>query len=450
MKFDGQPPQLDEIERLRAALAERQRQIDAVHRISQALCTKTRLGDLLRETLQVSLDTVGANAGSIYRYYPEKQKLVFDYVIGEAAPLLTGREIDPNTGIVGEVFQTGVPRIVDEVEKDQKHDRNVDRQTGYVTRNMVTVPLKAAAGEPIGVMQVLNKAHGLFSKQDLEVLSILGQQAATAIESHRLHEEARLAEVVKRMGDISHDIKNMITPVLTCAQTLEALFQEMYSELDALVQRRGGRNDEVLAEVTQAVSFLRSFYPEAIEMLCDGANDVQERVREIADCVKGIVAEPKFDLVDANVVIERALKPLALVAERHGVNLQHARGPVSPTLIDQKQLYNAIYNLVNNAIPETPAGGSVTVRAYDGPPGAFPEGGYVMIEVTDTGRGMPEDVRARLFTENAVSTKPGGTGLGTRIVKNVVDAHQGQIRVTSELGKGTTFFIKLPLRAPSG
>lgn len=109
MKFDGQPPQLDEIERLRAALAERQRQIDAVHRISQALCTKTRLGDLLRETLQVSLDTVGANAGSIYRYYPEKQKLVFDYVIGEAAPLLTGREIDPNTGIVGEVFQTGVP-----------------------------------------------------------------------------------------------------------------------------------------------------------------------------------------------------------------------------------------------------------------------------------------------------------------------------------------------------
>jgi signal transduction histidine kinase len=59
-------------------------------------------------------------------------------------------------------------------------------------------------------------------------------------------------------------------------------------------------------------------------------------------------------------------------------------------------------------------------------------------------------VRARLFTENAVSTKPGGTGLGTRIVKNVVDAHQGQIRVTSELGKGTTFFIKLPLRAPSG
>ena len=70
------------------------------------------------------------------------------------------------------------------------------------------------------------------------------------------------------------------------------------------------------------------------------------------------------------------------------------------------------------------------------------------IEVADTGRGMPPEVRERLFTDRAISTKPGGTGLGTRIVKNVVDAHGGKIWVESELGKGTTFFIRLPLRLP--
>ena len=57
---------------------------------------------------------------------------------------------------------------------------------------------------------------------------------------------------------------------------------------------------------------------------------------------------------------------------------------------------------------------------------------------------MPEHVRERMFTDNAVSTKPGGTGLGTRIVKNVVDSHHGTIRVDSETGKGTTFTIQLP------
>jgi signal transduction histidine kinase len=69
-----------------------------------------------------------------------------------------------------------------------------------------------------------------------------------------------------------------------------------------------------------------------------------------------------------------------------------------------------------------------------------------MIEVADTGRGMPEEVKQRLFTEQAISTKPGGTGLGTRIVKRVVDAHNGVIWVESEQGKGTTFFVKLPFK----
>jgi signal transduction histidine kinase len=72
----------------------------------------------------------------------------------------------------------------------------------------------------------------------------------------------------------------------------------------------------------------------------------------------------------------------------------------------------------------------------------------MLIEVADTGRGMPQWVKERLFTDRVVSTKPGGTGLGTRIVKNVVDAHGGTISVESEEGKGTTFYIKLPVEPP--
>jgi signal transduction histidine kinase len=68
------------------------------------------------------------------------------------------------------------------------------------------------------------------------------------------------------------------------------------------------------------------------------------------------------------------------------------------------------------------------------------------LEVQDTGKGIPENVRRRLFTDEAVSTKPGGTGLGTRIVAGVVRRHNGKISVESEEGKGSLFRIQLPLR----
>jgi signal transduction histidine kinase len=65
--------------------------------------------------------------------------------------------------------------------------------------------------------------------------------------------------------------------------------------------------------------------------------------------------------------------------------------------------------------------------------------------VMDTGLGMPPEVRESLFTDQAISRKIGGTGLGTKIVKDVVDAHRGEITVDSELGVGTTFRIRLPV-----
>lgn len=67
------------------------------------------------------------------------------------------------------------------------------------------------------------------------------------------------------------------------------------------------------------------------------------------------------------------------------------------------------------------------------------------VSIADTGRGMPPEVLESLFTARAISRKPGGTGLGTKIIKDVVDAHRGQITVRSEEGAGTTFTLLLPV-----
>ena len=140
------------------------------------------------------------------------------------------------------------------------------------------------------------------------------------------------------------------------------------------------------------------------------------------------------------------MRPLSLVAEEAGVKLGVDEvGEMPPVPADDKQIYNAIYNLANNAIQACEEGDSVTIITSAQPEGAWPEGDYALIQIADTGSGIPDEVLEKLFTDDAVSTKPGGTGLGTRIIKDVVAAHDGTIDVESEVGAGTTMKVKLPL-----
>lgn len=435
------------IEELRRELERRNREYRAIRKISHELSSKLSLNELVIDTLEISMESVTAGAGSLILYDPKKEKLVFKYVVGPAKEKLTGFEMNPDQGICGSVFQSGRALISDDVTQDKRHVASVGQAVQYITKNMVTVPMINIEGKCVGVMQILNKAAENFDQEDIDLLTLMGQQAGAALENVRLHEEAKLAVVVNLMGDISHDIKNLITPVQTCTQTLQMLFEDFFADADRIVaeNQQNGSTSDALRRLQEAWDFLKTFYPEAIEMIIDGCIATQERVREIADCVKGIIAKPMFEYVDANDVIEKAIKPLKLVGDKRQITVKHEPGQIPKTMIDQKQLYNAAYNLVNNAIPETPDGGSVTIRTYAKDDGEFPDGNYVMIEVTDTGKGMPDHVKARLFTENAVSTKPGGTGLGTRIVKNVVDAHRGKITVESEAGSGTSFFIRIPI-----
>lgn len=433
-------------EQLKTQLEARNAQLHAVREITAALSSKTDLDEILRSTLTCCLSAVRALAGSLLLFVEEEGQLQFKYVVGEAAAVLTGQWLDPQQGIAGEVYRTGEPKITEDVTQDKSHYRGIDASTGFQTRNMVTVPIKSINGDPVGVMQILNtEGTGFFDAADIDTLMILSAQAASAIENARLFQEAQLAVVVKLMGDISHDVKNMVTPVTVCAQTLEFMFEDQYASLETLKAKLSAEQVQELDEATEG---LRDFYPEAVRMFLDGSEQVQARVREIADCVKGIVAEPTFTPEAINDLVRAVAKPLALVADRAELTLDldglSDDLPLVP--LDPKQMYNCVYNLINNAIPETPAGGKIMVRTYLGNDPEFRGGEQVlMIQVADTGRGMPEHVRAKLFTKDAVSTKPGGTGLGTKIVGNVVEAHEGKITVDSVAGEGTTFTIRIPL-----
>jgi signal transduction histidine kinase len=245
-----------------------------------------------------------------------------------------------------------------------------------------------------------------------------------------LERKALSGEVVRLLGDISHDIKNLLTPVVCGAELLE-------SEIDDLVDRLP-EMDAVKAQASHKIC------DEVIGMLRDTATRVQERTKEIADYMKGVSSPLRLAPCRIADVAASVYKTLRLVLDERKISLRTEGLEQLPSIqADAGRLYNAFYNLVNNAIPEVHPGGSITIRGEN-----KPDSSQFHLWITDTGRGMPPDVRDRLFTNDAISLKPDGTGLGTRIVKDVIDAHGGSISVESGPGKGTTFSIMLPYHPP--
>jgi signal transduction histidine kinase len=405
------------------------RELEAARHISQALSQHIQLDELIDRALRTALEVVNAENGSLLLADPKTERLVFRHVIGSQAALLRDKAFSWHEGLAGAVFHSGKPEVIVDAKQDPRHFPDIDELTGFCTQDMIILPLKKWEGEPIGVLSVLNKREGRLNEDDLSILIIISAITATAIEQAQLFEEAKLAHVARLAGDISHDIKNLLMPVLCGAEILR---EELHELLDQVSNPTG-----------QKARDSRKLCNEVIDMLRDDARRISDRMKEIADCVKGLSAPPQFAPCQLADVVGSIFKTLDFLAKEKGITLRSEGLDDLPKLqADERRLFNAFYNLVNNAIPEMPEGGSITVAGT-----SDPASHGVLVTVTDTGRGMPPEVRDNLFSVRTKSRKAGGSGLGTKIVKDVVDAHGGTIRVESTQGVGTTFVLFLPLVA---
>lgn len=401
-------------------------QLEAARRISEVLFQHQKIEDIVEQSLQTALDIVNAQAGSVLLANPETEELVFYHSLGQN-PVKPGTTIPWTLGIAGSVFHSGEPLVSADVKKDVRHFPGIDEATGTRTQALIALPLKRWEGDPIGVLEVLNKRDGRFDDQDVAILSIISAFTALSIEQARLFQEAKIAEVVRVLGDVGHDIKNMLMPVLHGVSLLSKELTDHYSLL-----RDGKPHDVKAAEASNSA---------LIRIIERNAKHIQDRMKEITDAVKGVTCPPQFGPCRIGGIVATVKETLAYLAKEKGISL-HTGGLENLPVIqaDEHRLFNAFYNLINNAIPEVSSGGTISVEGF------FDEAKQaVLLLVADTGNGMNPEVRDRLFTNRAVSTKRGGTGLGTKIVKDVIMAHRGSISVKSEEGVGTTFYIQLPV-----
>lgn len=427
---------------LEARLRQRERQLDAVIGVAQSLQSQLDLHDLLRQAALAAMATVEAEAGSILLHDPDRSLLVFRHVEGPTKATVTGLEIADTQGIAGEVFHTGQARISHDVTVESAHATDVDLASGYHTVSMITVPLRAYTGEAIGVLQMLNKRAGAFDEEDLAVLQVLAAQVASAIVTAQLFERAKASAIVDLLGQLSHDIKNLLTPVSMAGQTLRLMLDDFHAELGGKLLEHCRADEPLATEIRASILRVQAEVGEIFDILDESTDIAQQRAKELADSVKGLASPPSYEPTDLDDLVTGVCRVLQVVAEPQGVTLVMDRCGTPTALLDGKRLYNALYNLVHNAIAATPPGGTVTIRTA-----VRRACGQLEISVSDTGAGMPPDTAAALFTTGVRSTKPGGTGLGSRVVKNVVEAHGGTLTVDTAQGQGTTITARLPLRA---
>ncbi|GBC85343.1 Sensor protein ZraS [bacterium HR11] len=142
--------------------------------------------------------------------------------------------------------------------------------------------------------------------------------------------------------------------------------------------------------------------------------------------------------VDLVRVVQQSLELLRDPAQAHGIRMSYEGPPTCWVEGDPARLEQAVTNVVKNAIEAMPSGGEVRVILGD-------QVEDVRLMIRDDGPGIPPEALARIW-EPFYTTKPRGAGLGLSIVRNIVQAHGGEIRVRSEPGKGTEFEIFLPKR----
>ncbi len=308
-------------------------------------------------------------------------------------------------------------QIRDLVFAMDEEDATLIKATHDQAHRMVTVTLYAMA---IGLGLIVLIAVIVVWKLYRDVLKQREMEL-------QLIEEKKLADIARLLAGIGHDIKNLLTPILMGNQLLEEELREYFSGLpeSERVKVRGVEN------VSQ----------EVIAMTRNGTRRLQERVKEMGDAVKGHITKGNFGPCRPEKVIQETMDSLNLLAKEKSIQLKTEGLSALPVLhADEQQLFNAFYNLLNNAIPEVPPGGSITVKGQ-----IAEEGNAIVISVADTGKGMSPDLQQMVLQGNALSRKPGGTGLGMKIVRDIVHNHHGTLTLESREGKGSVFHVRLPV-----
>jgi len=292
-------------------------------------------------------------------------------------------------------------------------------------RSRVVAPL-TSTGRTLGMISVSRSEADAFTREDADLLTLLGRQLATAIENIRAFEAERSAgEELRRLSAlradfvslVSHELRGPMASVVGCAATLRQRWRSLSAaqreSFLALIEEEASRLAELVGDVLDTSRLEAGTFTYTFTNV-----DMAELVREVAAVV---------DLGQEEVSVRADVD-----------------GQLPSVRADRERIRQLLVNLLTNAVKYTVAGDEVEIRAAS-------QDGAVFVTVLDHGPGISRDEQRVIFEKfgratTAAGSKP-GAGLGLFIARSIAEAHGGTLDVESEEGQGARFTLRLP--APS-
>ncbi|MFZ5818506.1 MAG: sensor histidine kinase [Chloroflexota bacterium] len=375
--------------------------------IARDLASTLDLDVLLDRIVKAAADITSAAAASILLYDNTSRQLYFQVATNIDEPTLRGLVVPLEGSIAGWIVTNCKPVRIDNAHKDPRHFGNIEQSTGFLTHSLLGIPL-VTKNKVVGVLEVLNKHEGQFSTGDENLLSVLGAQAAVAIENARLFQQSDL------ISEFVHELRTPLASLSTATYLL--LRPEMSREQQEQIVNN--IHNETLRLNSLASSFLD------LARLESGRVQFRKSAFDIADLLyecRDVMAS-KADEEHIQIVIE----------EPEGSTMLEA---------DRDKIKQVILNLLSNAIKYNRPNGSIILKTETNE-------NILRLSVQDTGVGIPDDALAHVFEKfyrvREHETRTTGTGLGLSICKQIIQGHGGAIEIKSKLGVGTNIVIDLP------
>lgn len=429
------------------------RLFETVFEASLALCSKLSLRDLLARLISQTTEVLGAEASSVMLLDESRSALYWE--VATASPDRLKRfSLPAGEGIAGTVALTGTPIIVEDADHDPRVARWVDIATGYRTRSIICIPIRFR-DEILGVIEVLNKKVGTFTSEDQERLELIAAEAGVAIENAMLYErlEERVRLRTKELADANERLTKTLQELrdtqgqLVQSAKLAALgnlvagiAHEINTPLGAVIS-----NTDLLSRGLKKLEPRRGEAGQNLTQTLEGLIRTNaEACRRISAIVGDLKNFARLDEAEWKTADLREGLESTLVLTRHlhkdRIRIIKEFEEVPPVECRPGQINQVFMNLLVNAIQAIEGRGTIWLRIRR-------EGEAVRVEIQDTGVGIPEANLAKIFDPGFTTKGVGvGTGLGLAICQRIMAAQGGRIDVASQVGVGTTFTLRLPMR----
>jgi signal transduction histidine kinase len=400
--------------------------LERLIKLSQVINSTLELAPLLDMIIQIAAELTDTASASVMLVDKETRELRFAAVTGQKSASVRPFTVPMEGSIAGTVAAENKPLLIRDARSDPRWYQEVDKATGFVTESIMAVPMQVR-GQVIGVLEALNKrGETEMAWEDVQILTTLANQAAIAVENARLVAELHSAynelnELDRMKTDFisiaAHELRTPLSVILGYA---------MFLKDDA-----SGTMKEQLDIVLQSAMHLRSLIDDMLNLrqVDQGQATLELETFSLQDLVSAVVDE------------------IRSISEAKGLQLTLSV-PEDPLMIeaDRSKLNIVLVNLLSNAIKFTDNGGRIGVRAGGGDDAAW-------FAVWDTGIGIAQENLHRIFdrfyqVESSLARHYEGMGLGLSIAREMVELHQGHIKVDSVPGQGSAFTVTIPLALP--